>query len=206
MACTSRTHLPTLLFSRRFLSTTCIRQSGHSKWSKIKHGKAIQDAQKANLYNRMASEIVIAARKGGSPDPALNVSLQLILAKAKRLGVPRDNIESALKRAAGSDSKDAMQEVTYEVLGPGGVPCIIDCITDNPTRTIMRVKEQLNKFGGRLADVKYLFEEKAVFRCEPKEGQTFDDIFELAVDGGAEDVVQTEEDNEIEVRSGYMLF
>ncbi|KZP01247.1 DUF28-domain-containing protein [Calocera viscosa TUFC12733] len=202
----SRAHFPSLLISRRFLSTTCLRQSGHNKWSKIKHGKALQDAQKSALYNRVGSEITSATRLGGSADPEVNVSLQLVLAKAKKLGVPKDNVEAALKRASGQDSKESMQEVTYEALGPGGVPCIIECMTDNSTRTVMRVKEMLNRFGGRLADVKYLFVEKAVFRVEPKDGQTFDEIFELALEGGAEDVVPTEEGDEIEITAPPNLF
>ncbi|KZT51002.1 YebC-like protein [Calocera cornea HHB12733] len=176
---------------------------------------------RAQLIERQ--EITAAARIGGSPDPAVNVTLQMALARAKKLGVPKDNVEAALKRASGQDAKDALQEVTYEALGPGGVPCLMyvyyaqssmhddpdtsnrECMTDNPTRTVMRVKEMLNRYGGRLAEVKYLFESKAIFRVEPKKGQTFDEVFELALEGGAEDVVQDEDGPEIEITAPSSL-
>lgn len=128
------------------------------------------------------------------------MSLALALAKAKKLYVPKDNVEAALKRAIGPASGDVLQEVTYEVLGPSGIPCLIDCVTDNPTRTIARVKEMLNKYGGRMADVRYMFEPKSVISCTPLEGLTFDEIFELAIEGGAEDV-ETLDDGVLEVHT-----
>jgi len=92
-----------------------------------------------------------------------------------------------------------MEEVTFEALGPSGVPYLIVCVTDNNARTVASIRQILSKHAGRLADVKYLFEEKGVIRLRLKEGQTFEEVFELAVDGGAEDVAEDDEETEIEV-------
>jgi len=135
--------------------------SGHSKWSKVKHQKAITDARKGRIFSKMAKMIAVAARKGG--DPEINSSLRLTIEQAKSVNMPKDNIERAIKRGTGEDKEGQLEEVTYEAYGPNGTPLIIETITDNRNRTLSEIKHILTGFGGKLAEagsVKYLFDKK----------------------------------------------
>lgn len=135
--------------------------SGHSKWSKVKHQKAITDARKGKIFSKMAKMIAVAARNGG--DPEINPSLRLAIEQAKSVNMPNDNIERAIKKGTGEDKIGQLEETTYEAYGPNGTPLIIETITDNRNRTLAEIKHILSSFNGKLAEsgsVKYLFDKK----------------------------------------------
>lgn len=135
--------------------------SGHSKWSKVKHQKAITDVRKGKIFSKMAKMIAIAARKGG--DPEMNPALRIAIEKARQVNMPKENIQRAIKRGTGEDKSLKLEEATYEAYGPNGTPLIIETITDNKNRTLSEIKHILNGHGGKLAEagsVKYLFEKK----------------------------------------------
>jgi YebC/PmpR family DNA-binding regulatory protein len=164
--------------------------SGHSKWSTIKRKKAAVDAKRGQIFTRLAREITVAARKGGG-DPDTNFRLRLAIDKAKAANMPRDNIERAITRGAGGGKGDALEEVTYEGYAPHGVALLVQVLTDNRNRTVAEVRRVFNKQGGSLADVgsvAWQFERKGYIAIEP-DGVDPDEIFELAVEAGAEDVI-----------------
>lgn len=135
--------------------------SGHSKWSKVKHQKAVTDVKKGKIFSKMAKLIAVAARQGG--DPSINPSLRLAIEQAKSANMPNDNIERAIKKGTGEDKIGQLEEMTYEAYGPNGTPLIIEVITDNKNRALAEIKHILGKFDGKLAatgSVKYLFDKK----------------------------------------------
>jgi len=186
--------------SARAISTSASLQSGSNKWSKIRHKKAANDAAKSAAYGVLSREIISAVKNFGGPDPALNYRLGMLLTKARELDVPKDKVEQTLAKAAGKDSVD-LQTVTYEALGPvtsshPPVALIIECMTDNTRRTMASLKEAFNKSGGsRLSSTSHLFERTGYIRLQARSGATFDEIFEAAVEGGAEDVQLVEDDS-----------
>ncbi|MFY9469271.1 MAG: YebC/PmpR family DNA-binding transcriptional regulator, partial [Solirubrobacterales bacterium] len=122
--------------------------SGHSKWASIKHKKAAVDSKRGAAFTKLARAIVVAARDGG-PDPAGNASLAHAIQKAKDMRMPKDNIERAVAKGAGTDKDaDALEEIVYEGYGPGGVALLIHCLTDNRNRTGSDVRHLLDKSGG----------------------------------------------------------
>ncbi len=125
--------------------------SGHSKWSSIKHKKAATDAKKGQLFTKLARDITMAA-KGGDPDPETNAALRLAVQKAKQANMPSDNIDRAVKKGAGTDEGDNLEEVTYEGYGPGGTAVIVQAITDNRNRTVAEVRHAFSRGGGNMAD------------------------------------------------------
>lgn len=132
--------------------------SGHSKWSTIKHQKAVTDVRRGRIFSKMAKLVALAAQKGG--DPNLNPSLRLAIEKAKAVNMPNDNIRRAIKKGTGEDKSASLEEIIYEAYGPGGAPLIIKTITDNKNRTVSEIKHLLQVFGGKLAEmgsVQYLF-------------------------------------------------
>lgn len=136
--------------------------SGHSKWSKVKHQKAITDVRKGKIFSKMARMITVAAREKGG-DPETNSKLKLAIEQAKELNVPKDNIERAIKRGAGELEGAKIEEAIYEAYGPGGVAIIIETITDNKNRALAEIKHILSAHQAKLAEagsVKYLFEQK----------------------------------------------
>ena len=138
--------------------------SGHSKWHNIKVRKMASDAKKGKAYTKYARLIQIAAREGGG-DPAKNTKLRTLIESAKAESVPNANIERAIKNGTGELKGEAMQEVTYEAYGPGGVAFIIECLTDNRNRSLSNVKLILSKNGGRFAEsgsVLWMFERRGV--------------------------------------------
>ena len=136
--------------------------SGHSKWSKVKHQKKVTDAKKGQVASKMARLITLAAKeKGGDPDT--NPKLRMAIEQAKRLNVPKENIERAIKRGTGEFEGAKMEEVFYEAYGPAGIALIIQGITDNKNRTLAQIKNILSRFNGKLTEagsVKYLFDRK----------------------------------------------
>jgi YebC/PmpR family DNA-binding regulatory protein len=173
--------------------------SGHSKWATIKRKKGVADAKRGQVFTRLTREIVMAAREGGG-DIDSNFRLRLAVDKAKAQSMPKDNIERAIKRASG-EGKDGeiYEEVLYEGYGPNGVALIVECVTENRNRTVAEIRHMLTRSGGNLGEVGsvgWQFHRAAVFTF-PKQGNNFDKIFELAVEGGADDVSQ--DDDEIDV-------
>jgi YebC/PmpR family DNA-binding regulatory protein len=174
--------------------------SGHSKWSTIKRKKAVVDAKRGKIFTRLAREIMVAAREGGS-DIETNFQLRLAIDKAKSMNMPKDNMERAIDRATGIGKGAALEEVTYEAYAPHGVALLVQTLTDNRNRTVAEVRHATNKYGGSLADfgsVAWQFERKGYIAIEPDDVDA-DAIFERAVEAGAEDVVIS--DDMIEVYS-----
>ncbi|HET58868.1 MAG TPA: YebC/PmpR family DNA-binding transcriptional regulator [Chloroflexi bacterium] len=173
--------------------------SGHSKWSTIKRKKGAEDAKRGKIFTRLTREIVLAAREGGS-DINTNFKLRLAVDKARAENMPKENIDRAIKRGSGEDKDGASyEEVTYEGYANGGGALIIQCVTENRNRTVAEVRHMLSRAGGSLGEngsVSWQFTPKAWFTFSA-EGHDFDDVFLLAADGGAEDII--EEDGEIEV-------
>lgn len=173
--------------------------SGHSKWATIKRKKGAADAKRGQVFTRLTREIVMAAREGGG-DPDSNFRLRLAIDKAKAQSMPKDNIDRAVKRASGEGKEgEVYEEVLYEGYAPHGVALIVECVTENRNRTVAEVRHLLARSGGSMAEigaVSWQFKRAASFSF-PSEKYNFDKIFELAVEGGADDVVQ--EDDEISV-------
>jgi len=167
--------------------------AGHNKWSKIKRDKGVNDAKRGAVFTKIGNQIAIAARSG--IDPSMNSSLALAIEKAKAANMPTANIQRAIDRVADKNAA-ALEEVTYEGYGPGGVGIIIETATDNKNRTYPDVRTALTKNGGSIADagsVAFQFTRKGVIRV----AATGEDALLTILDAGAEDAV--EEDGEIVV-------
>lgn len=165
--------------------------SGHSHWATIRRKKGAADAKRGQLFTRLAREIVIAAREGGS-DPESNMRLAYAVDKARANNMPKDNIERAIKRGSG-ESKESIElvEITYEGYGPHGVAMLFSCVTDNRNRTISDIRHLLSRSGGSMSEagsVSWQFKRISYFAF-PLEGHDMDKIFELAVEAGADDVI-----------------
>jgi YebC/PmpR family DNA-binding regulatory protein len=165
--------------------------SGHSKWATTKHKKAAIDAKRGKLFAKLIKNIEVAARQGGG-DPAGNPTLYDAIQKAKKSSVPNDNIDRAVKRGSGAESGGAHWEtITYEGYAPGGVAVLIECLTDNRNRAAAEVRTALTRNGGSLADpgsVSYLFTRKGVVIVPKTDDRGEDDILEVVLDAGAEEV------------------
>jgi YebC/PmpR family DNA-binding regulatory protein len=173
--------------------------SGHSKWSTIKHKKAQADARRGAAYTKLAREIQIAAREGGG-DPDVNFGLRLAIDRAKTANMPNANIDRAIKRGTGEDKNAAsMEKILYEGYAPHGVALLLNCITDNRNRTVADLRHLLTKSGGSLGQegsVAWQFTRKAYFNI-PCGNHSFDDLFEIAVETGADDVIEDDDFYEI---------
>ncbi len=180
--------------------------SGHSKWSTIKHKKAQTDARRGAVYTKLAKEIQIAAREGGG-DPDINFGLRLAVDRAKDANMPSSNIDRAIKRGTGEDrDADIMEKIHYEGYAPHGVAVIMNCITDNRNRTVADIRHVLSKHGGTMGQegsVSWQFTRKSYFNI-PCGNHTFDDLFEIAIETGADDVV--EEDEHFEIIGSVEIF
>jgi YebC/PmpR family DNA-binding regulatory protein len=164
--------------------------SGHSKWSTIKRKKAATDTKRGQIFTKLGKEIALAAREGG-PDPDVNFKLRLVVDKARAANMPKDNIERAIRRGAGLEKGDALEEVTYEGYGPHGVALMVEVVTDNRNRTVADIRRWFNKLGGSLGEagcVAWQFEQKGYLALEPDDLDP-DEIFDAAVEWGADDVV-----------------
>jgi YebC/PmpR family DNA-binding regulatory protein len=170
--------------------------SGHSKWSTIKHKKQATDARRGQLFTRLAREIEIAAHDGGDPD--MNVRLRLAMDKARAANMPKDNIERAIKRGTGELKGDELQEILYEGYGPNGIALLISVVTDNRNRSTADVRRIFTKNGGSLAEpgaVAWQFKRKGYISLSASEDG--DEVFEIALNANAEDVIFGEENIEI---------
>jgi len=175
--------------------------AGHSKWANIQHRKGRQDARRGKLFTKLIREIAVAARLGG-PDPDANPRLRAAIDSAKSQSMPKDTIERAVKRGAGGDESDNLEEVRYEGYGPGGVAVMVDCMTDNRNRTVAEVRHAFSKCGGNLGtdgSVSYLFNKVGLISYPPDEDE--DALMEASLEAGADDVV-TNDDGSIDVITG----
>lgn len=174
--------------------------AGHSKWANIKHRKAAADAKKGKVFTRLIKEITVAARLGGG-DPDSNPRLRLCLDKAREANMTKDSVTRAVQRGTGELEGVAYEEVRYEGYGAGGAAVLVDCLTDNRTRTVAEVRHAFTKAGGNMGadgSVAYLFKHCGQFVFAP--GTSEDKVMEAALEAGADDVV-TNEDGSIEVLS-----
>ena len=172
--------------------------AGHSKWANIQHRKGRQDAKRGKLWTKIIREITVAARAGG-PEPDANPALRLAWDKATAANMPKDNILRAIQRGAGTDDGANYEEIRYEGYGIGGAALIIDCMTDNRQRTVSEVRHTLTKHGGNLGQdgsVVFMFKHCGQFVFAP--GTSEEQVMEIALDNGADDV-QTDEEGVIEV-------
>lgn len=161
--------------------------SGHSKWNNIKRKKEKTDAQKAKTFTKVGREIAVSVREGGA-DPASNAKLRDLIAKAKGLNVPNDNINRIIKRAEGGDRED-YEAITYEGYGPSGVAVLVETLTDNRNRTAANMRHFFDKYGsslGQSGSVAFLFQQKGVIILEQEQFDE-DKLMEDCFDAGAED-------------------
>ncbi|RMI30585.1 YebC/PmpR family DNA-binding transcriptional regulator [Nocardia stercoris] len=181
--------------------------SGHSKWATTKHKKANIDAKRGKLFAKLIKNIEVAARTGGG-DPGGNPTLYDAIQKAKKNSVPNDNVERARRRGAGEEAGGAdWQTIMYEGYGPNGVAVLIECLSDNRNRAAGEVRVAMTRNGGNMADpgsVSYLFSRKGVVTLE-KNGRTEDDILEIVLDAGAEEVNDLGDSFEIISEPGDLL-
>jgi YebC/PmpR family DNA-binding regulatory protein len=172
--------------------------SGHNKWSKIKHKKAKTDAQKSASFTKVIREIMSAVKSGGT-DPNGNFKLRLAIEHAKEVHLPASNIENAIKKGSAKDAAQ-LDEIIYEGYAPGGVPMLVEAMTDNRNRTVAEVRSNIEKNGGKFAvsgAVAWMFEKKGVFGFEV--GVTTEEkLMEVAIDAGADDI-KAEEDKSLTV-------
>ena len=163
--------------------------SGHSKWNNIKRKKEKTDGQKAKVFTKMAREIAMAIKEGGSADPNANSRLKDAIAKAKANNVPNDNIDRVIKKAAGDGNANTYEALQYEGYGPSGIAVIVETLTDNRNRTAGEMRHYFDKCGGNLGQtgcVSFMFNKKGVLAIEA-EGQNEDDVMEKALEAGASD-------------------
>jgi YebC/PmpR family DNA-binding regulatory protein len=167
--------------------------AGHSKWANIKHRKAAADAKKGKVFTRLIKEITVAAKLGGG-DPNSNPRLRLAVDKAREANMTKDSVQNAIKRGSGALEGVSYEEARYEGYGPGGAAVLVDCLTDNRTRTVAEVRHAFTKNGGNLGSdgsVSYLFKHCGQFVFAP--GTSEDRVMETGLDAGAEDVVANDD-------------
>lgn len=172
--------------------------AGHSKWANIQHRKGRQDAKRGKIFTRLIKEITVAARMGGA-DAGTNPRLRMAVDKAKGESMPKDNIENAIKRGAGTLEGVNYEEIRYEGYGISGAAVIVDCLTDNRNRAVADVRHAFTKFGGNLGtdgSVAFMFKHCGSLLFAP--GTSEDKVMEVALEAGAEDIINND-DGSIEV-------
>lgn len=164
--------------------------SGHNKWSTIKRKKGENDAKRGKVLTKVGRELIVAVREGG-PDPANNSKLKAVIAKAKAMNVPNDNINRIIKKASGETNGDSFTNITYEGYGPSGIAVIVETLTDNKNRTAGNVRHYFDKFGGNLGTsgcVSFMFEKQGVIVIDNEEEELDEDtVMEAALEAGASD-------------------
>ncbi|MCW3479437.1 YebC/PmpR family DNA-binding transcriptional regulator [Neisseriaceae bacterium JH1-16] len=179
--------------------------AGHSKWANIKHKKERADAKRGKIFTRLLKEINVAARLGGG-DASINPRLRLAIDKALSANMPKDNIQRAVDRGAGNQEGVDYLELRYEGYGIGGAAVMVDCLTDNKTRTVADVRHAFSKYGGNLGTdgcVAFQFKHEGYLLFAP--GVDEDALMEAALESGAEDVL-TNDDGSLEVLTGPYEF
>ncbi len=169
--------------------------SGHSKWSTIKRQKGVTDSKRGAAFTKLGNFIAIATREGGSGDPDSNFKLRLAIEKARQANMPKENISRSIDRGLGKGGEQILENGIFEGFAPGGVAIVVETISDNNTRTVNELKMVFSKMGGDLGNsgsVSYLFSRQGEITLG-KDGQTYDSIFEKAVNAGAEDIEEDED-------------
>ncbi len=172
--------------------------SGHSKWHSIKHKKGATDAKRGKLFTKFIKEITVAARTGGG-DPDANARLRKAILDAKAGNMPNDTIDRAVRRGTGAEEGVNYEEITYEGYGPGGVALLIEAVTDNRNRTVAEIRHMFSKNGGNLGEagsVGWLFEKKGYIVVD-KTAKPEEELFEIAIEAGADDLRDDEDNFEI---------
>jgi YebC/PmpR family DNA-binding regulatory protein len=172
--------------------------SGHSKWHSIKHKKGATDAKRGKLFTKFIKELTVAARSGGG-DPDANARLRKAISDAKAGNMPNDTIDRAIRRGTGGEEGVNYDEITYEGYGPGGVALLIEAMTDNRNRTVAEIRHMFSKNGGNLGEsgsVGWMFEKKGYLVVD-KTAKPEDELFDLAIEAGAEDIRDDEDNWEI---------
>ena len=172
--------------------------SGHSKWSTIKHKKGAADAKRGKIFSKLAKELTISAKANGG-DPGSNITLRTILSKCKAVNMPADNIDRAIKKGTGALQSDAIEEILFESYAPGGVGMIIQCLSDNRNRSVAEVRHLLQRHNATLAGTNQVmrnFARRGQILVDA-EGVVEDQLIELALEAGADDV--TNEGSQFEV-------
>ncbi|MDR2956612.1 MAG: YebC/PmpR family DNA-binding transcriptional regulator, partial [Coriobacteriales bacterium] len=172
--------------------------SGHSKWATTKHRKAAQDAKRSALFSKLSRIITVAAKEGGDPNPDNNSSLAAAIAKAKSYSLPKDKIDSAIKKAFGGGSEAAkFENITYEGYGPAGVAVFCEALTDNRNRTAADVRAAFTQCGGNLGtsgSVAFQFERKGQMTLDKAQAEDEDEFMLMVAEAGGEDYEDAEED------------
>ncbi|MGI6344245.1 MAG: YebC/PmpR family DNA-binding transcriptional regulator [Bacillota bacterium] len=175
--------------------------AGHSKWANIKHKKARTDAQRGKIFTKIAREITVAVKSGGSGDPDVNFRLRLAIDKARRLNIPNDNIKRAIQSGLGSQEGDAFEEFSYEGYGPCGVAVIVDLLSDNRNRTASDIRHLFSRHGGNMGEtgcVSYMFDRKGSIMIDRSvDTRSEDEMLLVALEAGAEDLQVDDESFQI---------
>jgi len=172
--------------------------SGHSKWHQIKHKKSAADAKRGKLFSKLIRELQVAARTGGG-DPDANARLRKAITDAKAANMPNDTLQRAIDRGTGKIAGEQYEEVTYEGYGPGGVAILIEAVTDNKNRTVSELRRIFSKHNGNLGEsgcVAWMFESKGYITFE-KSAVSEEQLYDLAIEAGAEDVQEDEGNFEV---------
>jgi YebC/PmpR family DNA-binding regulatory protein len=168
--------------------------AGHSQWANIKHRKALVDSRRSKLWSKLSKAIIVAAKLGGG-DPNSNARLRTAILDAKAVSLPKDNIERAIKKGTGELDGGDVEEILYEGYGPGGVAVLVDIMTDNRNRTAPEIRKLFDSSGGNLGStncVAYLFERKGLIAIK-NAAANLEQVMEIALDHGAEDITETGE-------------
>lgn len=176
--------------------------AGHSKWKNIQHRKGRQDAKRSKDFTRAAKEIIIAAKSGGNPD--YNPRLRSAILFAKSVSLPKDRIDSAIRKGTGEEAGGDLFEMLYEGYGPGGVAVLVEAATDNKNRTVAEVRHIFVKSGGAMGEagcVGWMFDKKGVFTFD-KAAYTEDALMEIGLEHGAEDIVDEGDSYEVHSAPG----
>ena len=175
--------------------------SGHSKWHNIQKTKGAADAKRAQTYTKIAREMIVAVKEGGSGDPSYNSRLATVIAKAKAANMPNDNIKRTIEKALGSGNGDNYESINYEGYGPAGVAVLVEAMTDNRNRTASEVRHHFDKYGGNLGAagcVAWSFDRKGVIVIDNEDGDWDEDtVLSDALDAGADDLVTDDEAFEV---------
>ena len=175
--------------------------SGHSKWATIKRKKAANDARRSNMFAKLLRAVEVAAKEGGSGDVAANMTLASAVEKARAFSVPTENIERAIKRGTGEEGGGARyEEITYEGYAPGGIALVVEALTDNRNRTAQEVRHAFTRNNGNLGETGttlWMFQRKGVIVVEKAVSPDEERLLELALEGGAEDLRDSESSWEI---------
>jgi YebC/PmpR family DNA-binding regulatory protein len=174
--------------------------AGHSKWANIKHRKGRQDAKRGQMFTKATKELMLAAKLGGG-DPVMNSRLRMAIDAAKNINMPKDKIETAIKKGTGEITSGSIEEVVYEGYGPGGVAVLVEGVTDNKNRTVAEIRKIFSKAGGNLGEsgcVGWMFQSYGILTFD-KESYDEDQLLEVGLDAGVEDVI--DDDDAWEVRT-----